>query len=409
MMVRGLLLASVAAIAAALVAGAVYGGHAGRETLEILLPLGALTVGGARLLVARREHAGGLRRQVLLAGALVVGQLLVAVGIFAWLMLVSHMDVLFTVMVVLYSSLLGFWAARALAASVLTDVDSVRRGLDRVGEGERDIAIRTGGQDELAELARDVERMVGRLSEEERARGAADNARRDLLAAVSHDLRTPLASIQVLAEAIEDGIVDDRTRREYAARLAVHARAFSALIDDLFELSRLEAGDIRWSMEQVKVAELVAETVDAIRLEAEAEGVAVNTELGNPQACAQANPERIQRVLFNLLQNAIRHTPADGSVTVRAEQRNGAVEIEVADTGSGIDPADRDRVFDTFAQGRGEQARSGGSAGLGLAIARAIVEAHGGRIWLEEAQLGTRVRFSLPHSQAAGKRTPSSA
>jgi signal transduction histidine kinase len=395
MIARGLLLAALAAVAAAAVASAVYGSHAGRETLEILLPLGALTVVGARLLVARRERAGGLRRQVFLAGALVVGQLLVAVGLFAWLMLVSHMDVLFTVMVVIYSSLLGIWAARALGASVLFDLDAVRAGLAKVGHGDRDIEIHTGARDELAELARDVELMVARLSEEERARAAADGARRDLLAAVSHDLRTPLTSIQVLAEAIEDGIVDDRTRREYAARLAVHARAFSALIDDLFELSRLEAGDIRWTLEQVEVAELVAETVDAVRPQAEAEGVVVNTELS--AVSARANPERIQRVLFNLLQNAIRHTPADGSVTVRAEKRNGAVEIEVADTGDGIDPGDRAVVFDKFVQGRGDQTRTNGSAGLGLAIARAIVEAHGGQIWLADAQEGTRVRFSLPH------------
>ena len=225
---------------------------------------------------------------------------------------------------------------------------------------------------------------------------AADGARRDLLAAVSHDLRTPLTSIQVLAEAIEDGVVDDRTRREYAARLAVHARAFSALIDDLFELSRLEAGDIRWTLEQVELAELVADTVDAVRPQAEAEGVVVNTEFAAAGARARANPERIQRVLFNLLQNAIRHTPSDGSVTVRAEQRNGAVEIEVADTGNGIDPADRAVVFDAFVQGRDDQTRTNGSAGLGLAIARAIVEAHGGQIWLADAKVGTRVRFSLP-------------
>ena len=396
MTLRGLVLAAIAAAAAALVAGEVYGAHAARETFEILLPLGALTVGAARLLVLQRERAGGLRRQVLLAAALVTGQLLVAVGLFAWLMLVSHMDVLFTVLVVAYSCLLGLWAARALGGSVLADLRSVRRGLVQVGEGEREIAIETRGRDELADLARDVERMVERLSVEERARSAADDARRDLLAAVSHDLRTPLTSIQVLAEAIEDGVVDDETRREYAARLAVHARAFSGLIDDLFELSRLEAGDIHWTMERVAVAELVEETVDAMRPQAEAGRVVVSTELGQAEAWAQANPERIQRVLFNLLQNAIRHTPADGSVTVRAEQRDGAVEIEVADTGVGISPEDRAVVFDAFVQGNGERARSNGSAGLGLAIARAIVEAHGGRIWLADAPVGTRVRFSLP-------------
>src|SRR5437899_9524048 len=132
-------------------------------------------------------------------------------------MLVSHMDVLFTVLVVAYSCVLSLWAARSLAGQALSDVDAVRAGLAEVGEGSREVRIKTRARDELAELARDVERMVSRLSEEEHARVAADSARRDLLAAVSHDLRTPLTSIQVLAEAIEDGIGDDRARREYAS------------------------------------------------------------------------------------------------------------------------------------------------------------------------------------------------
>jgi signal transduction histidine kinase len=393
---RGLLLAVAAAALAAGVAGAVYGGSTARETAAILLPLGAVTVLGVHVLVTRRERAGGLRRQVLAAAALITGQLLLTVALFAWLMLVSHMDVLFTAIAVGYSCLLGVWAARVLGTSVLDDVQLVRGALAEVGEGRRQVAIPTGARDELADLAREVERMVDRLSAEERARTAADGARRDLLAAVSHDLRTPLTSIQVLAEAIEDGVVDDRTRREYAARLVVHARAFSALIDDLFELSRLEAGDIHWTIEQVHVAELVEETVDAMRPAAEAGGVTVSAELMHPDACARANPERIQRVLFNLIQNAIRHTPADGSVTVRAEQHDGAVEIEVADTGSGIDEDDRAAVFEAFVQGRADRSRGDGSAGLGLAIARAIVEAHGGRIWLAEAPVGTSVRFTLP-------------
>ena len=108
---------------------------------------------------------------------------------------------------------------------------------------------------------------------------------------------------------------------------------------------------------------------------------------------AQANAEKVQRVLFNLIQNAIRHTPADGSVTVRARNAGGGVEIEVADEGEGIAPADGERVFDAFY--RGDESRSEDGAGLGLAISRAIVEAHGGRIWLEDAPPGTRVRFTL--------------
>jgi signal transduction histidine kinase len=393
---RGLILALAGAVVAAGIA-AVYGGEAALTTLEILVPVGIFTVLAARALVVRREHAGGLRRQVMLSATLVIGQLLVAVALFAWQMLVSQMDVLFTLLVVAYTCLIGLWAARALAARVMADIDAVRAGLAQVGGGERELALRTTADDELAELARDVERMTVKLGEEEQARVAADSARRNLLAAVSHDLRTPLTSIQVLAEALDDQIVEASSRREYIGRIAVNARALSGLIDDLFELSRIEAGDIRWTMEQVELDELVQETVDAMRPQADARSIEMCLDLADQGAHARANPEQIQRALFNLLQNAIRHTPADGSVTVRAEQRNGSVEIEVADTGQGIDPVDRALVFEAFIQGRGRGgSRSNGSAGLGLAIARAIIEAHGGRIWLADAQAGTRVRFSLP-------------
>jgi signal transduction histidine kinase len=135
----------------------------------------------------------------------------------------------------------------------------------------------------------------------------------------------------------------------------------------------------------------VVETVEAMRQESAARLV---VEVPRDLGPARGAPEQIQRVLFNLIQNAIRHTPADGSVTVRAESAAGGVQIEVADTGSGIADGDRDRVFEAFFQSGG--ARTNGSAGLGLAISRAIVEAHGGRIWLEPCARGTSVRFTLP-------------
>jgi signal transduction histidine kinase len=131
-----------------------------------------------------------------------------------------------------------------------------------------------------------------------------------------------------------------------------------------------------------------------MQLEAEASGVAVAVETVDPGLAARADAEKLRRVLFNLIQNAIRHTPADGSVTVRAEPAGEWVEIEVADTGLGIPAPERERVFDPFV--RGERARSGAGAGLGLAISRAIVEAHNGRIWVADSEIGTRVRFVIP-------------
>jgi signal transduction histidine kinase len=183
--------------------------------------------------------------------------------------------------------------------------------------------------------------------------------------------------------------------------MSVHVRTLSGLIDDLFELSRLESGDIQWSMEHLALDELVTETVEAMRPAAEAERVRVSAELGQVPLAARGNPEQLQRVLFNLIQNAIRHTPADGTVVVRAARtREDAVEIEVADTGTGIDAALGERLFEPFVQGPSRVAGTNGAAGLGLAIAQAIVTAHGGRIWLVPADghaaPGTRIRVSLP-------------
>jgi signal transduction histidine kinase len=235
--------------------------------------------------------------------------------------------------------------------------------------------------------------LAVRLAMEERSRRQIEAARRQMVAAVSHDLRTPLASLRLLVEAIEDGVATGETRERYLGEMRTHVEALTALIDDLFELSRIEAGEISWTMRQVELRGLIDDTVAAMRAPAEARGVALSAELPSHEVLARANAEKVQRVLFNLIQNAIRHTPADGSVTVRARSAADGVEIEVADEGEGIPAADGERVFDAFY--RGDESRSEEGAGLGLAISRAIVEAHGGRIWLEDGAPGTTVRFTL--------------
>jgi signal transduction histidine kinase len=235
------------------------------------------------------------------------------------------------------------------------------------------------------------------LIAEERSRRKIEKARRQLVASVSHDLRTPLASLRLLVESVDDGVATGETRDRYLGEMRTHVEVLTALIDDLFELSRIEAGEISWTMRQVELRELIDDTVAAMRAPAEARGVALAAELPAGEVLASANAEKLQRVLFNLIQNAIRHTPADGSVTVRARSAAGRVEVEVADDGEGIAAAEGGRVFEAFYRGDGP--RSGDGAGLGLAISRAIVEAHGGRIWLEGSAPGTRVRFTLRAAQ----------
>ncbi|HVO55450.1 MAG TPA: HAMP domain-containing sensor histidine kinase [Solirubrobacterales bacterium] len=235
--------------------------------------------------------------------------------------------------------------------------------------------------------------LAVRLAMEERSQREIEEMRRQLVAAASHDLRTPLASLRLLVESIDDGVVDGETRDRYLGEIRTHVDVLSGLVDDLFELSRIEAGEISWTLRQVELRELIDDTVAAMRAPAEARGVKLAAELPSGNVVAEANAEKVQRVLFNLIQNAIRHTPADGTVTVRARSGHGGVEVEVADDGEGVPADDGERVFEPFY--RGDAARSEDGAGLGLAISRAIVEAHGGRIWLEEGHPGTRVHFTL--------------
>ncbi len=344
-----------------------------------------------------RARAGSLRRQFALVVAIVVAPVLVALVVGDALMVVSQRGVVIVAAIVIGAGLIAIVAARMVAGGIMHDVEAIRDGLIAVGRGRREVTIETSAHDELAELAAAANAMIYQLREEEAGRDSSEAARRDLIAAVSHDLRTPITSLRLLADAVGDDIVEDvETRRGYLRRMGTHIDALSVLIDDLFELSRLEAGDISWTIEQVPLQELVGETVEAMRVQADAKGVAVTAEVPDTVKPAQANPEKLQRVLFNLIQNAIRHTPADGSVVVRAESVPSGIEFEVADTGDGIADEERERVFTAFYRGGADSARTSPGAGLGLAVSRAIVEAHGGRIWLAEAPVGTRVRFSLP-------------
>ena len=351
-------------------------------------------------IVARvRERAGSLSRQFALAVAIVVAPVLLALVVVSWLMVVSGHAAILVGAIVVAAGVLAVGGAKLLADGILGDVTAIRDGLEAVRLGERQVRIATTSDDELAELASAANAMIDQLRA---ARDQSDAARRDLVAAVSHDLRTPITSLRLLAEAVGDEIVHGEQRSGYLKRMRTHIDALSALIDDLFELSRLEAGDISWSLEQVPLRELVGETVEAMRLQAEAKGVSVVANVPEQLDPARANPEKLQRVLFNLIQNAIRHTPADGSVVVRAEPVPAGIEIEVADSGDGISAGERDRVFAAFYRGGVDAARTGEGAGLGLAVSRAIVEAHGGRIWLVDSPVGTSVRFSLPAASAHG-------
>jgi signal transduction histidine kinase len=403
-MIRSLVLLSTAAFIAAVVVAPAHGLGPALVTAGVVAGLGAPALVGAHALASRRRFSS-LRRQFALSAGVAVGVILLSVLAASQLMFVSEHDALLVSAIVLAAGLVALRVGDLVAGGVSHDLAETSAALEAVGRGERAVRIHSSAPDEIGALARAADSMADQLAEGERARDAAESARRELVAAVSHDLRTPMAALRLLVDAVGDDVVDEVTRRRYLATMRSNIDSLSAMIDDLFELSRIEAGQIEWSMRQVELSLLVDEAIEAMRPEARARRVEVRSELADPRLSAQANPEKIQRVLFNLLRNAIRHTPADGSVTVRAEAGLEAVMIEVADTGDGIAPDALAHVFEPFYRGPRDAARDSEGAGLGLAICRAIVENHGGRIWIGPSQRGTSVRFSLPSGVAAGARS----
>jgi signal transduction histidine kinase len=357
-------------------------------TGALLLIIGLLSVQVAKR-AGLRSGRGSVDRQITVGIAMPVVQMIVAAGLFGGVMFFSTHDAILIMLVSLFAGTLGLLTARMATRRLVADVRAVRDGLVDVGAGRRDRRIEAEGSTELVELADAANAMTERL-------GAEERARRNLIAAISHDLRTPLTSMRLVVEALDDEILDGPERRVYVDRLRLNIAALHGLIEDLFELSRLEAGETTWSREPVDLAMLVGDTVDAMQADAQVKRVRIVSDIPDDLARMLANPEKLQRVLFNLLQNAIRHTPAGSAIVIAARSTGRDVEVDVADAGPGIDVAERGTIFDAFVQGGDRSTRTAEGAGLGLAIARAIVEAHGGRICIVDAETGARVRFTLP-------------
>jgi signal transduction histidine kinase len=270
---------------------------------------------------------------------------------------------------------------------------ALREGALKVASGELGTRVEVRGADEVADLARSFNRMSEELGQYFERKQQLEQARRDLLAAVSHDLRTPLASIRAMVEAINDRVVTDPdTVQRYLALIQQESQHLGQLIDDLFELSRIESGSLELRLQSIPLPELVAETVEGLRVQAEERGVELSAVCQTGVPTLPLDGPRIQRVLINLIQNAVRHTPAGGEVRVEVAREDGHVRLVVADTGEGIALEDQARIFDQFYRGEKSRSRDSGGTGLGLAIARGIVEAHHGTIRVD-SKPGMGARF----------------
>jgi signal transduction histidine kinase len=355
------------------------GGGVGLAALLLLRPAVLGRFGGVRAHLV----GAGLLGSLLLLGMVLAG---------ARAMFISEHDRSILLTMLLFASLLAVGFSLYGAAPLARRVEQLRRGTARLAEGDLGAKVLVGGRDELARLAEDFNRMAQKLEE-------AEKARRDLVAAVSHDLRTPLASARALIEAVADGVVEDpETQARYLASARSELEKLGRLVDDLFELSRIDAGALRLNLEEASLGDLISDTLSGFRHQAERKGVRLVGDVSDDVDPVLANPPRLQRVLYNLVSNALRHTPPDGTIVLRAERREDVVQVEVSDTGEGIAPEDLPHVFErSFRSERSRtRAEAGDGAGLGLAIARGLIEAHGGEIRAESRpDHGSRFRFTL--------------
>jgi signal transduction histidine kinase len=277
-------------------------------------------------------------------------------------------------------------AALVLGTSIARRIERLRAASARLAAGDLTARAPETGPRELAELGRSFNEMASSIE-------SLFDARRELVAAASHDLRTPIASITAMLEAIEDGLAEGS---EYLAPLQDQARRLAGLVEDLFELARIDAGSLAHELHVISLAPLVESCVRGLEAEAKARNVHLEQRLeaAPPARCA---PEQVERVLLNLLTNALRHTPSDGVVAVALVHAEDEVRVSVEDTGEGITAETARRMFDRFWRGDSARSADGSGAGLGLAIARGLVEAQGGRIWAEPRENGgARVSFTLP-------------
>ncbi|MGZ5212451.1 MAG: sensor histidine kinase [Actinomycetota bacterium] len=369
------------------------------DLAHLLVPLAGSTVVTVTTAVAANAalRTASLRYRFLVVAILGAGVALANLAVMAKLMLVSDHDLAIVMLLVVFAAGTAIALALVLASGSAKAVDRLVEGARLIGGGE--LESRIGDLDagpEMEVLAHSLDDAAERLRAAREGELVAEQMRRDLIVAVSHDLRTPLASLRAMVEAIDEGVVDDApTIRRYAGEMRRSVEQLVAMVDDLFELTQLDAGVIRAETTRASLDEVVRSALATIEPAAELKGLAIVADLDRA-AGATCSP-RLVRVLQNLLVNAVRHTPPDGTIRIEAVRDERGLTVAVEDTGEGIAEADLSRVFEPFF--RADPARTGAGAGLGLALAERIVQAMGGSIALESRPaVGTRFAVELPGS-----------
>ena len=286
-----------------------------------------------------------------------------------------------------------------VASSVAQRLELISMAVRALADGRDRPNLRTNETDEVARLAEDVERLSAKLDASEQERARLDQQRVDLTAAISHDLRTPLASVRAMSEALAEGVVEEESERHrYYALMQKEVERLDRMIGDLFDLAQIDSGALQLDKRPLPLQEIVSEVVEGMRPQAERAGIDLKFVLsGAGLPDVPLDGARFERAVSNLVRNSIQHTPKGGWIRATVGQEGTWAVLTVEDDGEGFDAGQAEHVWDRFYRGdkaRGRKGSVGDGAGLGLSIVRGFVEAHGGEVACASAP-GKGAAFTL--------------
>jgi signal transduction histidine kinase len=351
---------------------------------------------GVAALVLLRRASLAVQVWVLVLAA-IVSVVASMVGVANQMYLSEH-DLTVAVAVAGISGIVSLMPVAVLGVLVARNSRSLSAAARRIGAGERLESAGRYSNSEFNDLADELVATSARLAESREREQRIEASRRELVAWISHDLRTPLAGIRAMAEALEDGIAPDPAR--YHRQMRMQVDQLSSMVDDLFELSKIDSDALRLSLEEVSLYDVVSDTVADLRPASRGREIRVEAPLAQ-DLVVMADPRELSRAIGNLLMNAIQHTPEGSPITVAVDLVDDRAMVSVIDAGGGIDEDDLDRVFEPA--WRGSKARTpslhdgrSSGAGLGLAIVKGIMSAHRGEVAVRNVPGGCRFDLLLP-------------
>lgn len=344
------------------------------------------------------KYAPSLRWVLL--GSYVIASLLTFLNVWltARLMFASEHDLLLATVLLLFAGGIAVALGSFFTSALIDRISRLESATRSIENGDLSTRADIPGKDEIAALADSFNKMALQLESADKKQKELETLRRDLVAWAGHDLRTPLSSIRLLVEALSDGVVNDpKEIQNYLSQAKKQVNILSLLVDDLFQISQLDSGGMPLTLEPASIRDLISDTLESFSSLAAQKGVKLCGSAEDGVDPINMDVLWMGRAINNLISNAIRYTPTNGEINIVAKSSGDNITVSISDSGEGILPEDITHVFERFYRGDKSRSRVSGGAGLGLAIAKGVVEAHKGKILVRSELLkGTTFTITLP-------------